>query len=213
MIECATIENNHRFDGNPILAQHRLRYESIIQRQHWDVPCVRGMEYDSYDNPAAYYFVKRDGSGKALGVCRLYPTDRPYMIKEAFPYMVTKCDLPSDVSVWEGSRFCVDQTLEPSIRKRIIQELVVSYLEFSIENNIKSIIGIMYPVYWKNIFIKSGWNVEWLGDVHKSAEGHKIVAGDLRVSKEVLAHVRKITGIHEQVLDFGTRSGISKKVA
>lgn len=202
MIECVTLSNNHNFYGNPICDQHRLRYASIIERQNWDVPTVRGMEYDCYDNPAAYYLIKRDETGKAIGSSRLYPTDRPYMISEAFPHMITKMPLPKDVSIWEGSRFCVDQHLPIEMRKRIIQEIVVGYLEFALANNIKSIIGIMFPVYWKNIFIKSGWNVDWLGDIHLSQEGHKIIAGELRVSPRVLENVREVTGITDSILTY-----------
>lgn len=218
MIECVTLSSTHLFYGNPICAQHKLRYDSIITRQNWDVPVIHGMEYDSYDNPAAYYLVKRDQSGRAIGSSRLYPTDRPYMLQEAFPHLFTNAPLPSDPQVWEGSRFCVESTLPADVRKRIIQELVVGYLEFALANDIKSIIGVMFPVYWKNIFIKSGWNVQWMGDVHRSDvhrsdEGHKIVAGDLIVSEAVLRNVRKITGITDPVLNFGDRTDQSIKVA
>ena len=174
---------------------------------------MRGMEYDSYDNPATYYLVKRNEAGKVIGSSRLYPTDRPYMLQEAFSYLVTKCELPSDISIWEGSRFCIDSSLSPETRRRVMQELVIAYLEFSLENNIKSIIGVMYPVYWKNIFIKSGWNVDWMGDIHKSDEGHKIIAGNLRVSKQVLTHVRKITGIRKQLLCYSNFQKTDQKVA
>jgi N-acyl-L-homoserine lactone synthetase len=207
MIECVTLENCHLFEGNPLRDQHRLRYASIIERQQWNIPAVNRMEYDSYDNPASCYLVKRDEEGRAIGTSRLYPTDRPYMLQQAFPHMVTKIPLPQDKAVWEGSRFCVDASLPPEARKKIIQEIVVGYLEFALARNIKSIIGVMYPVYWKNIFIKSGWNVEWLGDVHKSTEGHKIIAGNLPVSPAVLQNVRAITGIHETVLCFGREHG------
>lgn len=203
MIECVTLENSHHFSGNPICDQHKLRYASIIERQSWAVPTVRDMEYDAYDNPAAYYLVKRHQEGRALGSSRLYPTDRPYMLQEAFPHLVTQKALPQDRSVWEGSRFCIDAALPPFERKRIMHELVVGYLEFALNHGIKSIIGVMYPVYWKNIFIRSGWQVEWLGDVHKSAEGHKMIAGELRVSQAVLDHVRHITGISKGILTYG----------
>lgn len=212
MIECVTIENSHLFNGNPICDQHRLRFSSIIERQGWQVPSVRSMEYDTYDNPAAYYLVKRDPSGRALASSRLYPTDRPYMLQEVFPHLVTKTEMPSDPTVWEGSRFCVDAALEPEQRKRIIQEIVIGYLEFALSQDIQSIIGVMYPVYWKNIFIKSGWDVAWLGEVQKSEEGYKIIAGDLKVSQEVLQNVRNVTGIHHSVLDFGLK-GAKRKYA
>ncbi len=210
MIQCTTLETNHYFKGNPILAQHRLRYESIIKRQNWDIPTVREMEYDSYDNPAAYYLVKTDTNGKAIGSSRLYPTDRPYMLEEAFSELVTKRPLPKDNLIWEGSRFCIDANLSPAERKRIAQELVVGYLEFALARNIKSIIGVMYPVYWKNLFIKAGWDVRWLGDVHKSSEGHKIIAGELCVNSAVLENVRKITGIKEELLIHHSEKTIKK---
>jgi len=203
MIECVCLRNNHQFDGNPLYSQHQLRYKSIIERQQWDVPTIDDAEYDSYDNPAAYYLVKRDNSGIALGVSRLYPTDRPYMLKEAFPYLVSDVDIPSCSNVWEGSRFCIEKNLAPERRKKIIQEIVVGYLEFALEKNISSIVGVMFPAYWRGVFSNSGWGVEWMGDVHKSDEGHKIIAGELRASEELLDHVRQVTGITESVLNTG----------
>ena len=203
MIECVCLKNNHQFGGNPLYSQHQLRYKSIIERQKWGVPTIEDAEYDTYDNPAAYYLVKRDGLGTALGVSRLYPTDRPYMLKESFSCMVTDMDMPSSFSVWEGSRFCIEKNLEPNLRKRIIQEIVVGYLEFALERNISSIIGVMFPAYWRGVFSNSGWDVEWMGDIHKSTEGHKIRAGCLNVSQEVLSNVRKITGIDYPILNNG----------
>ncbi|MGE3248172.1 MAG: acyl-homoserine-lactone synthase [Beijerinckiaceae bacterium] len=204
MIECVTLETSHHFTGNPISAQHKLRFESIIKRQNWDVPTVRDLEFDAYDNPAAYYLVKRNGNCEAVASSRLYPTERPYMLQQSFSHLVTKREMPSDPCVWEGSRFCIKASLEPEERRQLARELVVGYLEFALHHRIESIIGVMYPVYWKNLFIKSGWDVEWLGDVHRSDEGHKIIAGDLKVSQAVLDHVRAITGIHHPVLDLGS---------
>jgi acyl homoserine lactone synthase len=204
MIECVCLKNNHQFEGNPLYSQHQLRYKSIIERQKWDVPTIEDAEYDSYDNPAAYYLIKRDNSGAALGVSRLYPTDRPYMLKESFSHMVTNMDMPSNSTVWEGSRFCIEKNLEPDLRKKIIQEIVVGYLEFALERNISKIIGVMFPAYWRGVFSNSGWDVEWMGDIHKSAEGHKIRAGCLNISQRTLFNVRKITGINYPVLNNGS---------
>jgi acyl homoserine lactone synthase len=212
MIECVTLETNHLFFGNPIAGQHKLRYESIIKRQNWNVPNVREMEFDQYDNPAAYYFVDRNAHGEVIGTARLYPTIFPYMLEEVFPHLV-KGDMPKDAQVWEGSRIAIDKSLSSNERTKTMHRLVLAYLEFAVANNIKSIIGVMFPVYWKNIFIKSGWNVEWLGEVHRSEEKHKIVAGDLKVTRHVLSHVRKTVGITEPVLNYGSPVATSEKVA
>ncbi|MGO8952078.1 MAG: acyl-homoserine-lactone synthase [Rhodomicrobium sp.] len=203
MIDCVSISTSHLFTGNPIYEQHRLRHDSIVVRQSWNVPTIRNMEYDQYDNPAAYYLVWRDRSGKARGSSRLYPTDRPYMLKEIFPHLVNKIPLPDSSEVWEGSRFCVDASLDPQTRKRIIQELIIGYLEFGLAQGITSIVGVMFPAYCRNIFIRNGWDVEWIGDASRSEEGHKIIAGSLTVSEAVLEKVRETTGIYETVLNYG----------
>jgi N-acyl-L-homoserine lactone synthetase len=203
MIDCVSISTSHFFPGNPIYEQHRLRHECIVQRQSWEVPTIRNMEYDQYDNPAACYLVWRDWEGKAYGSSRLYPTDRPYMLEQIFPHLVTKREMPKSAEIWEGSRFCVDASLNPQMRKRIAQELVIGYLEFALAHGIKGIAGVMYPAYCRNIFIRNGWDIEWLGEPGKSQEGHKIVAGLLHVSEAVLEKVRRTTGIHETVINYG----------
>ncbi len=203
MIDCVSISTTHLFAGNPIYEQHRLRHQSIVLRQSWNVPTVRNMEYDQYDNPAAHYLVWRDRAGKARGSSRLYPTDRPYMLQEVFPHLVSKISMPKSHRVWEGSRFCVDSSLQPEMRKRIIQEIVVGYLEFGLDHGISHFVGVMYPAYWRNIFISSGWDIEFLGEPHRSEEGHRIVAGCGKVSRAVLAKVRNITGVRETVLSYG----------
>jgi N-acyl-L-homoserine lactone synthetase len=203
MIDCVTISNSHFFRGNPIYEQHRLRHKCIVRRQSWNVPAIRNMEYDQYDNPAAYYIVWRDRDGRAYGSSRLYPTDRPYMLEEVFPHLVTNTKLPKSAEIWEGSRFCVDESLSPRMRKRIAQELVIGYLEFALDQGITGIAGVMYPAYCRNIFIRNGWDIEWLGEPGKSQEGYKIVAGMLPVSKLVLEKVRRTTGIYETVINYG----------
>ena len=203
MIECVSISTNHLFAGNPIYEQHKLRHECIVQRQSWNVRTIQNIEYDQYDNPAACYLVWRDKAGKAGGSSRLYPTDRPYMLQEIFPQLVSKIALPKSYRIWEGSRFCVDAKLPPETRKRIIQEIIVGYLEFGLDQGVSSFVGVMYPAYWRNIFISNGWDVEFLGEPHKSDEGHKIIAGSGTVSRAALQKVRDKTGIRETVLNYG----------
>ncbi|MCB9988281.1 MAG: autoinducer synthase [Rhodospirillales bacterium] len=213
MIDCVSIENAHMFKGNPLASQHKLRYQSIIKRQGWDVPVVKDMEYDSYDNPATTYLVWRDENNVARGVSRLYPTDRPYMLQEVFSHLVTE-ELPNDVKIWEGSRFCVDESLSPQMRRRIIQELVLAYLEFGLDQGIERYIGLMYPIYWRNIFTKAGWDIDFMGPEIRLEEdyGHAVRAGGVRVSEENLFKVREKTGIHHPVLNYSDYSDEIEKI-
>lgn len=111
--------------------------------------------------------------------------------------------MPKSFRIWEGSRFCVDASLPPETRKRIIQEIIVAYLEFGLDLGVSNFVGVMYPAYWRNIFISNGWEVEFLGEPHKSEEGHKIVAGSVTVSRAALEKVRDKTGIRKTVLNYG----------
>lgn len=204
MIHCFNIKNSHLFPGNLLASQFRLRYELNVERQNWNVPHWENeFEYDAYDTPATTYFAWTDSNGVVRGCQRLSPTDRPYMLQEVFHFLVTNRELPKDRSVWEGSRICVDTKLPADLRKRIIHELVVAYLEFALSNGIKSIIGLMLPAYWRSVYINSGWNPEWFGETKKLDNGDRVRAGGLPVSQEAMDNVRKTTGIYETILNYG----------
>ncbi len=203
VIECVTLETNHYFSGNPIAEQHRLRYKSIIKRQDWDIPEVREMEYDQYDNPSATYLVWRDDNKIARGISRLCPTDRPFMLQEHFSHLVTYQDIPQGPNVWEGSRFCIDKNMDLPLRKRIAKEIVLSYLEYGVEHGIEQIIGVMYPIYWHNLFTKNGWQPKWIGEPILTPDGKKSRAAILPLSQEVLLRVQKNTGINHKIVSYG----------
>lgn len=204
VIECVTLETNHLFYGNPIAEQSKLRYRSIIERQGWEVPQFKDMEYDSYDNPATIYLVWRNDEGLCQGVSRLYPTDRPFMLSEAFPYMVDDIKKISQYDIWEGSRFCIDKNAPLNIRKQIANEIIQAYLECGLNAGIQKIVGVMFPVYWKNLFENNGWKPNWIGEATKSSEGKTIRAAELEVSEEVLEKVKEHTGIKRSIVTYGT---------
>lgn len=201
-IECVTLGTSHLFPGNPIAEQHQLRHRTIIQRQKWDVPEYSGMEYDEYDNPATTYLIWRDENLKARGVSRLYPTDRPFMLLEKFPHMAEN-KIPQGSQVLEGSRFCIDNTLPSETRSRIAKELIIAYLEHCLNHHIKYIVGIMYPVYWRSLFIKNSWKPTWLGDAVRTPDGKRSRAGFVEVSRKNLEIVREMTEIDAPIVNYG----------
>jgi len=125
------------------------------------------------------------------------------MLEQLFSHFVTGRDIPKSPWVWEGSRFCIDQTLPPATRKRIAQEIVVAYLETGLRHGIEGIVGLMYPAYWRSLFTSAGWELEYLGETTLLDDGNKARAAWLPVSDCVLARVRRTTGIHETIVNFG----------
>jgi acyl homoserine lactone synthase len=207
MISCVTMQTAHLFRGNPLASMFELRFRAVIERQEWNVPTWKQMEYDDFDNPATTYFVWRDESDRVRGCARLCPTDRPYMLKKAFSSLVTYEALPTDdLTVWEGSRLCVDKDLPPHLRKRIIYELSVAYMEYALANGIRKIIGVMLPAYWRSVYMASGWDPFWYGEVTALPGGERVRAGGLPVSEAMMQKVRRTTGIHETVLSYGDQA-------
>ena len=200
---CATLSTNNFFAGNPIAAQHRLRYRAISKRQDWDMPEINGMEYDQYDNPATTYFIWMDSDGEARGVARFCPTDRPFMVKDHFSTMISGA-VPQGQNIVDGSRFCIDRDLPVAQRERITQELIIASLEFSLKTGIKHIVGIMHPLYWKNVFTNNGWQPDWISDISRTNDGKKARVALLPISQNILSKVRAATNIHNLVISYGT---------
>jgi acyl homoserine lactone synthase len=128
------------------------------------------------------------------------------MLEQLFSPFVTSRDVPKSPHIWEGSRFCIDQTLPAECRKRIAREIVVAYLEVALLHDIEAIVGLMYPAYWRSLFINAGWEIQYLGEVKLLEDGNKARAAWLPVSEAVLAKVRQTTGIYETVTNLGNNN-------
>lgn len=195
MIECFTAETAHLF-GDALVSQYRLRHKAFAERQQYRTFTLRGMEYDRYDAPASTYLVWRDDQKIVRGASRLNPTDRPFMLGELWPNLVTRKPMPSSGRVWEGTRFCVDKDFgDAALRRRIISELVCCYLEYGLLLGIESFMGVMAPMIWRSVIVQSGWDVEYLGDTMTFEDGSRVLAGEVVVSTENLERVRKRTGV------------------
>lgn len=120
--------NNLGIYSDLYVDQFRLRHKEFIERQRYDVKVYEGMEFDEYDTPASIYLVYSDDRKRVLGVSRLMPTTVGCMIAEHWPHIISNsADLVSS-DIWEGTRFCVDSSLPPIIRRKIAEELCFAYV-------------------------------------------------------------------------------------
>ena len=198
MIIATNLETAHRY-GDIFPSLLRLRHQGFKQRQDYDVPSYNGMEYDTYDNPSAYYLTWRDENNIVRGCSRLIPTQRNYMIEELWPELVDGT-LPKQPEVWEASRYCIDKNLPSETRKRINGELLCAFQEFCMARNVSWMIGVMTPPIWKCVFINSGWPIEKLGPALPDGPRQVITAGRMPISRTILGHLRKNFSIPPNIL-------------
>jgi N-acyl-L-homoserine lactone synthetase len=199
MIYCINHKTIHHF-GKAYISQFQLRYKSLVDAQYWNLSRFQGMEYDQYDTPATTYLVWEDNEGVARGSVRLVPTDRPYMIQEIWPDIIETIPLPGSLSVWEATRFCIDKSLPYDQRQRVKHELVLAFVEFGLRNDIRDMVGTMPQKLWESVFIRSGWDITYLGKEKDLGKDGTIIAGLMPISLAVLENVRKTTGINQAVL-------------
>ena len=199
MIDVLTWENAHFF-GPALVSQHRLRYRLFVERQGWDIPCFRGMEYDQFDTPAAVYLLSRGEEGEVRGITRLIPTTRPYMIKDLWSDFVEESDLPASPDIWEGTRFGVDQNLEPKLRDRVVRELVLACLEFGLLNGIRHYLVLMPVLIIRRVIGGAGCQYVWLGEP-RSIGKHRVAVARVTVSSQTLHEARRRFGAFSPILN------------
>lgn len=200
MIAVVSIENAHLY-GDIIPSIYRLRYHGFKERQNYDVPSYRGMEFDAYDTPATTYLAWRDEHQVVRGCARVLPTTMPYMIEDLWPQSVQYEALPKRAEVWEASRMCIDKNLPVHQRRLIHAEIVCALQEFGLMNKIDWMIGVMTLPIWRSVFMKVGWPIEFLGPPLQLSHKEKIFTGKMRVSKHILKALRQRFLIDESVIE------------
>lgn len=81
------------------------RYRVFVEKLGWELQCEAGLEYDQFDRDDTVYVVAQDDDGNIIGMARLLPTTRPYLLGEVFPQLMNGMPIPETEEVWELSRF------------------------------------------------------------------------------------------------------------
>ena len=208
MIDCVNIATSHRFPGNLIAAQHRLRYREVIAKEDWsNIYVADEMEFHRYDNVATEYFIARNREGQVVGVCRSYPTTIPYMLSDAFAFLAEET-LPASHKIHEASRLVLDRSLlTKDARRPIVDELIVAYMERGMQRNIDAYVGFMLPRIWNSTFLRAGWEIEWLGpEIALPGTTDIVRAGLMPVSERMNDKIRDATGIRTPILNYGSEA-------
>jgi N-acyl-L-homoserine lactone synthetase len=194
MLSMVNFENSYQY-GAVLKSLFKLRYEQFFERQNYETYVKGKREFDRYDTYATNYIIYRDENDNVLGTSRKAPTTMPYMIEEIWPYLI-KGKLPKSDRVWESSRFCIDKNTPHEKRKDILVHLVAAGQRFGIINDVDYFVGVMHPAIWRSVFIKNGWPVEALGDVHILEDGSKVLAAKMPVSQKIMHDIDQRNNIN-----------------
>src|SRR6202161_4593468 len=169
MIEAFSLATAHLFQ-DALASQARLRFRVFVQQRGLPHAHYGGLEYDEFDTPSAVYLVWRGRGQVVRGLVRLLRTDRPYMLKSFWPWLVASGQLPEAADVWEMTRVCVDKTVAPALRRTIVAELLVAAHEFFVDQGSIGMIGVT-RAHLLSHFIRQG--IVWLGEpaAHERGEG------------------------------------------
>jgi N-acyl-L-homoserine lactone synthetase len=188
MIDAISLENAHLL-GDALASTYRLRHRIFVERQKYEVPNSRGMEWDQFDTPAAVYLVWRDQRASVRAVARLIPTSFPYMIQQLWPEMVERGELPCRDDVWEVTRFGIDRDLERDQRSRIFGEMFCAFAEFGLRNGVKGYMFATPAQVIRSALGLAGVEFELLG-IPKRLGRLPVVAARSAVTHEALHKLR-----------------------
>lgn len=198
MIDAISLETAHLL-GDALPDAHRLRYRIFIERQGYEVPSWRAMEWDQFDTPRAVYLLWRDETARARAVARLIPTSAPYMIRELWPELVESQELPVRDDVWEVSRVGIDRNLDPACRARVLGELACAFAEFGLRCGVSEYLFVTASRVIAGAIEDAGVPAERLGGIRRLGRW-PVVAARSRVTWEALGRLRRHHRVPGRVL-------------
>jgi acyl homoserine lactone synthase len=169
----------------------RLRARIFGERLKWDVEVKDGLERDRFDDENPVYVIDADALGRVRGSLRILPTTGPTLFGEAFGDCLPDAAGLSSPTIWECTRFCVDDgdvhLGEADFLTATAARLIAALGEIGLRAGIESYIG-NFDAAMIRIYRRIGCVVDVLG--HTDKYGRRVYLGTFTVSAPNLARVQ-----------------------
>lgn len=191
MIVLIEQHNSHEY-ANLMDKMFRLRARVFRDQLGWDVQVTDGKERDRYDDEAAVYLIcTDDDSQEVKGSLRLLPTTGPTLLADIFSDTLPAAVHLSAPTIWECTRFCLDDTIGGSGRRKkqlITSAVLIAALgDVAIKAGIESIIG-NFDSRMVRLYRRIGCEVEILGSTRRY--GQPVYLGLFDISDRILCKVK-----------------------
>lgn len=180
----------------------RLRARVFRDRLKWDVVVDDGMERDRYDDEGPVYIIYTDEEQRRVkGSLRLLPTTGPTLMEGFFSDTKPAAASLSAPSIWECSRFCLDETLLDNGNRSEMAfasgVLFAGLGEIALHSGIQSILG-NFDAGMYRLYRRIGCEVDVLGVTNRYPR--PVYLGLFPVSRPILENVRaKLRGADREV--------------
>ena len=168
----------------------RQRARFFHDRLKWDVQVVDGRERDRYDDERPVYIIYADDLGREVkGSLRLLPTTGPTLAADVFSDTLPDAVHLSAPTIWECSRFCLDESVLASGIEGITfasRVLIAALGDVAVRAGIKSIIG-NFDASKLRLYRRIGCEVEILGST--SRWGAPVYLGLHPISETIVRRV------------------------
>jgi acyl homoserine lactone synthase len=202
------IEPNNAAEHRKLMEEmFRLRARAFRNGLGWDVQVADGMEHDKYDDEAPVYLVYSDDEAREVKGClRLLPTTGPTVFADFFSDMLPEAVHLSAPSIWECTRFCLDDRILSRGNEAVYfasAVLIEALGDLAIKAGIESILG-NFDSTMLRLFRRIGCEVDILGSIQR--HGQPIYLGLFPISEPMLRRVKgKLTNA-QSLMEKSTQS-------
>jgi acyl homoserine lactone synthase len=198
------VSGSHRAEFPREIAQmHEIRKRTFYDRLHWQVKTLRSWEIDEFDALNPLYLLSIGDEGNVRGSLRLLPTTGPNMLADVFPELLPGDMRIESATVWESSRFSVDQEAaaerSDNLLNRTTGELLIGIVEVGLLAGLTEVVSV-YDAMFARILKRANCAAELIG---KPARLGDIMgyAALFEISDRMLTNLRKAAGVTVSVLE------------
>lgn len=186
-----------------IAQMHEIRKRTFHDRLNWQVRTLRSWEIDEFDALDPLYLISIGPNDNVRGALRLLPTTGPNMLADVFPELLPDGMRIESATVWESSRFSVDQEAaaerSENLLNRTTGELLIGIVEVGLIAGLTEVVSV-YDAMFARILKRANCPAELIG---KPARIGKVMgyAALFEISERMLENLRKASGINEPVIE------------
>jgi N-acyl-L-homoserine lactone synthetase len=170
----------------------RLRARVFRDRLNWDVEVTDGKERDRYDDEQPVYIIHSDdGARQVKGSLRLLPTTGATLLADIFSDTLPDAVNLSAPSIWECTRFCLDDDLLARGREDEMlfasAVLIEAVGDVALRAGVEAIVG-NFDEPMLRLYRRVGCEVEVLGSTYRY--GRPVYLGLHPISEAIVRRIK-----------------------